>query len=139
MWQPVHPNPPLCSLTSPTTHPYVPQPIPGASPCLAAPLALPWSCPVGTTLAEQLQVPDLLAHLELQDLLQHLLALRLQRDPHALQLLPVQPQQRPACKRGIAQCPTSPLQWEDDPGKGSTKGSPSAWRNEEGARSHCLE
>lgn len=58
------------------------------------------SCPpIVPTLAEQLQVPDLLAHLELQDLLQDLLALRLGSDAHALQLLPIQPQQRPTCQR----------------------------------------
>lgn len=48
------------------------------------------------TLAEQLQAPPLLAHLQAQDLLQHLLSLRLLCQPHALQLLGVQPQQCPA-------------------------------------------
>lgn len=65
--------------------------------------SLPARPPAGPTLAEQLQVSDLLAHLELQDLLQDLLPLRLVSDAHALQLLPVQPQQRPTCKRGAAQ------------------------------------
>lgn len=52
------------------------------------------------SLAEQLQAPPLLAHLQVQQLLQHLLPLCLLRQPHPLQLLCVQPQQRPACEGG---------------------------------------
>lgn len=49
------------------------------------------------TPAEQLQVASLLLHLQLQHLLQQLLPQRFLHEPHPLQLLPVQPQQRAAC------------------------------------------
>lgn len=77
------------------------HPLLSSSPRLQSPRASP-PC-TNPTLAEQLQVPDLLAHLELQDLLQHLLPLRLVGDAHTLQLLPIEPQQRPTCKHSMAQ------------------------------------
>lgn len=62
------------------------------------PLQCSWLLPL--TLAEQLQAPPLLAHLQAQHLLQHLLSLCLLCQPHPLQFLPIQPQQRPAWGRG---------------------------------------
>lgn len=58
------------------------------------PLRHSWLLPL--TLAEQLQAPPLLANLQAQHLLQHLLPLGLLCQPHPLQLLRVQPQQCPA-------------------------------------------
>lgn len=122
---PCAPRPVLCATTSPCA----PQPTPAAARAGFTPAPCRWlggrgsrhhrspfhpqrgmtsrgsppCSPLLPTLAEQLQVSDLLAHLELQDLLQDLLALRLVSDAHALQLLPVEPQQRPTCKHGAAQ------------------------------------
>lgn len=58
------------------------------------PLRHSWLRPL--TLAEQLQAPPLLANLQAQHLLQHLLPLGLLCQPHPLQLLRVQAQQCPA-------------------------------------------
>lgn len=90
--------------------------------------SLPARPPAGPTLAEQLQVSDLLAHLELQDLLQDLLPLHLVSDAHALQLLPVQPQQRPTCKHGVAQ------RRGGDTVKVRPNGNPCSCGNKEGER-----
>ena len=69
-----------------------------SSPGLSQPLRHSWL--FSLTLAEQLQAPPLLAHLQAQHLLQHLLPLGLLCQPHALQLLRVQPQQCPAWSEG---------------------------------------
>lgn len=104
-----------------------------ACPGLGSVASLPARPPTSPTLAEQLQVSDLLAHLELQDLLQDLLPLRLVSDAHALQLLPVQPQQRPTCKRGAAQ-------WHGgDAVKAQRRGCPRSRGDKEGEREEILK
>lgn len=86
---------PLRSTHPPSSWPHGPASPPAPPPPrLSGPRLLP------LTLAQQLQAPPLLAHLQAQHLLQHLLPLRLLCQPHPLQFLPIQPQQRPAWERG---------------------------------------
>lgn len=72
---------------------------------LSKPLRHPWLLPL--TLAEQLQAPPLLAHLQAQHLLQHLLPLGFLGQAHPLQLLRIQPKQGPAWGDGKGVAPRS--------------------------------
>lgn len=66
-------------------------------------LSLAYTCTntiLSLTSTKELQVADLFSDLQLEDLLEDLLPQRLLDDSHPLQLLAIQPQQRPSCQEG---------------------------------------